>query len=365
MNTSMSMIERPQLRRAAAVGVDRAMPPPGGRMRCLVCYGPGEARLVDAARPDPGPGEVLLRVRRVGLCGEELDSFLGPDRGACYPRVPGQTVAGDVVSAPPESGLLPGGQVYAMPYLRCGSCPACRQGDASCRRTQVLGVHRDGSIAEYVAVPAESVYRTDGISMDDAAMLGSLAKGAHAVRRAGIRSGQRVLVMGAGASGIATALFASLKGALVTLLDDRAERLNLCRSMLGLEGVLTGQDDVAKLWRLTSGNYFDVVLDASGDPATIERGFGFVAHGGTYVLATRSPGRICIADAEFNRRETTLIASHHPTLDDFRTALEALKAGRVPTRSINTHRATLSSLTWALPQWMQPASGVIQAIVEI
>jgi 2-desacetyl-2-hydroxyethyl bacteriochlorophyllide A dehydrogenase len=317
--------------------------------------------------PTVGEGDVLLRVRRIGVCGTDMHIFRGTQPFLQYPRVMGHELSGEIVTAPAGSGLAAGDQVFVMPYLSCGECVACRKGKTNCcTRIQVLGVHRDGGMAEYLAIPAQFVLKTEGISLDDAAMLEFLAIGMHAVRRAAVAAGQRVLVVGAGPIGVAVALFAKLRGAEVTVLDARADRLAFCKDALQVAHVVTvGDGDREALQAITEGDFFDAVFDATGNIKAMERGLDFVAHGGTYGLVSIVPERISFSDPEFHKRETTLLGSRNATVDDFREVLAAIKAGLVPTRAMNTHRATLDEFVDVLPHWMDPASGVIKAIVEV
>ena len=337
------------------------------QMKCVVCESPGDLQLGFKPVPEAGPGEVLLRVRRIGVCGTDMHIFRGTQPFLAYPRVMGHELSGEVATAPGDSGLAPGDEVLVMPYLSCGDCVACRKGKTNCcTRIQVLGVHRDGGLAEYLAVPAQFVLKTDGISLDDAAMVEFLAIGLHAVRRGAVAAGQRVLVVGAGPIGVAVALFAALNGAQVTVLDARDDRLGFCRDVLKVAHTVTaGEGDVEALRTITGGDFFDAVFDATGNIKAMERGLEFVAHGGTYVLVSIVLDRISFADPEFHKRETTLLGSRNATVDDFREVLAAMKAGLVPTRAMNTHRATLDEFIDTLPRWMDPASGVIKAIVEV
>ena len=337
------------------------------QMKCVVCESPGDLQLGFKPVPEAGPGEVLLRVRRIGVCGTDMHIFRGTQPFLAYPRVMGHELSGEVATAPGDSGLAPGDEVLVMPYLSCGDCVACRKGKTNCcTRIQVLGVHRDGGLAEYLAVPAQFVLKTDGISLDDAAMVEFLAIGLHAVRRGAVAAGQRVLVVGAGPIGVAVALFAALNGAQVTVLDARDDRLGFCRDVLNVAHTVTaGEGDHEALREITGGDFFDVVFDATGNIKAMERGLEFVAHGGTYVLVSIVLDRISFADPEFHKRETTLLGSRNATVDDFREVLAAMKAGLVPTRAMNTHRATLDEFIDTLPRWMDPASGVIKAIVEV
>ena len=336
-------------------------------MNSVVCQSPGELALVQRPLPQAQAGEVLLRIRRIGLCGTDMHIFRGTQPFLEYPRVMGHELSGEVVTAPPGSNLSPGDQVYVMPYLSCGKCVACRKGKTNCcTNIRVLGVHCDGGMAEYLALPEQFVFPTEGISLDDAAMLEFLAIGAHAVRRGSVSAGQNVLVVGAGPIGMAVAVFARLKGGKVTVLDGRADRLAFCRDALAAEHTVElGEHDKATLAEVTGGEYFDVVFDATGNVSAMERGLEFVAHGGTYVLVSIVRDRIGFSDPEFHKRETSLLGSRNATADDFKEVLAAIKAGLVPTGLMNTHRSTLAQFVDVLPNWMDPASGVIKAIVEV
>jgi len=336
-------------------------------MKKIVCESPGTLRMVEDAMPVPLEGEVLLRVRRIGVCGTDMHIFRGTQPFLEYPRVMGHELSGEVVSAPAGSGLAAGDPVYVMPYLSCGTCVACRAGKTNCcTRIQVLGVHRDGGMAQYLCLPAQFVFKADGISLDDAALLEFLAIGAHAVKRGAVRSGQRVLVVGAGPIGAAVALFARLKGAEITVLDARADRLAFCKEVLGVShAVALGELDKPQLSALTDGEFFDVVFDATGNVKAMERGLEFVAHGGAYVLVSIVRDTISFSDPEFHKRETSLLGSRNATADDFREVLEAMRSGLVPTALMNTHRATFDEFIDVLPRWMDPASGVIKAVIEV
>lgn len=336
-------------------------------MKSIVCETPGVLRMRQLPIPVPAADEVLLRVRRIGLCGTDMHIFRGTQPFLAYPRVMGHELAGEIVSAPAGAGLAVGDQVYVMPYMACGDCVACRQGKTNCcTRIEVLGVHRDGGMCEYLAVPAKFVFKTDGVSLDDAAMIEFLAIGAHAVRRGAPRSGQKVLVVGAGPIGMAVMLFAAQKGADVTVLDARADRLRFCQNVLKMQRVVTlGPDDKEQLSTISNGDFFDVVFDATGNIDAMNRGIEFVAHGGSYVLVSIVRSTLSFSDPEFHKREMSLLGSRNATPEDFQEVLAAIKAGLIPMAQLNTHRATLDEFSGVLAHWMDPASGVIKAIVEV
>lgn len=334
-------------------------------MDVVVCAEPHQLKLEQRPKPARAEGEVLVRIRRIGVCGTDMHIFTGNQPYLSYPRVMGHELAGEVEEAPEGSGLNPGDPVYIIPYIACGTCVACRKGKPNCcTRIGVLGVHRDGGLAEYLSVPQGLVKKAEGITLDQAAMAEFLAIGAHAVRRANVESGQQVLVVGAGPIGIAVALFSRLRGASVTALDGRADRLDFCRETIGVEATVSLGDSTAEeLAGLTDGDFFDVVFDATGNPKAMEAGFAYVAHGGTYVLVSIVSSDIGFSDPEFHKREMTLMGSRNATAEDFETVVQAMRDGRVPTDALHTHSVSLADLPNCFPGWLDPSAGVIKAIV--
>lgn len=335
-------------------------------MLTVVCRSPGVLHAEDRPEPARGDADVLVRVKRVGVCGTDLHIFTGDQPYLEYPRVMGHELSGVVAEAPAGSRLRAGDPVFVMPYLSCGRCVACRCGKTNCCvNIQVLGVHRDGAFTELLAVPQAFVHKAEGVSLDQAAMVEFLAIGAHAVRRGELAAGQRVLVVGTGPIGMAALIFARLRGARVTALDTRAERIGFCVQTLGAEaGVVVGPDDEATLAESSGGEFFDVVFDATGNRHAMERGFRFVAHGGKYVLVSIVRDAISFSDPEFHKRETTLLGSRNATMEDFETVLAAMRAGQIPDGALNTHRLQLHNVPADFPMLLDPAQQVIKAIVE-
>jgi 2-desacetyl-2-hydroxyethyl bacteriochlorophyllide A dehydrogenase len=334
-------------------------------MLTVVCDTPGTLRAEERPMPSPAAGEVLLRVRRVGICGTDLHIFAGRQPYLQYPRVMGHELSAVVAGVSSDSRLAEGDMVYVMPYLSCGRCVACRLGRTNCCvELQVLGVHRDGAFTEYLSVPEPFVHRAEGLTLDQAAMIEFLSIGAHAVRRAQVREGQRVLVVGAGPIGMGAILFAKLRGAAVVALDSRPDRLAFASRVLGTRASVTvGAGDVDQLADLSENDFYDVVFDATGNPAAMERGFRFVAHAGTYVLISVVSADITFSDPEFHKRETTLLGSRNATAEDFETVVATMREGRVPA-ALNTHRMALADVPEKFPTLLDPAAGVVKAIVE-
>ena len=333
-------------------------------MKAVVCENPGELRVVERPAPYPKDDEILIRIRRVGLCGTDYHIFAGRHPFLAYPRVMGHELAGEVVSVPSGSAFRPGQIVSINPYLACGVCIACRKGKPNaCVNISVLGVHADGGMCELLAVPQGAVIDATGLTLDQAAMLEFLAIGAHAVARSTIQSGDRVLVAGAGPIGIAVALFARLEGAAVTLVDRRAARIAYARDRLGFDNIaLAGPELAAALIDRTNGEAFDVVFDATGSLEAMAQSLNFVAHGGALVLVGVAPGDLVFPDPEFHKRETTLIASRNALKADFERVIGAMKDGKLPLDALQTHSLRLEEIPDRLPELIAGADDVLKAI---
>ena len=336
-------------------------------MRALQCIEPGKLAVIDRPTPSPGPGEALVRVRRVGVCGTDLHIYEGSHPFLKYPRVIGHELSGEIAEVGSGCTMPVGQQVFVIPYLSCGVCVACRRGKTNCcQRIAVLGVHVDGGMAEYVCVPETNVVAADGVTLDEAAMIEFLAIGAHAVRRAGIQAGDRVLVVGAGPIGVGCMIFAMLRGGAVTALDMRQDRLDFCRRVLFVDHtVVSGSDTLQTLSEVTGGDFFDIVIDATGKASSMAAGFDYVAHGGAYVLVSVVRDTISFSDPKFHAREMSLLGSRNATREDFVTVFSSMREGHVPTAALATHRAPLEEAPARFPEWIRPETGVIKALVEI
>jgi 2-desacetyl-2-hydroxyethyl bacteriochlorophyllide A dehydrogenase len=336
-------------------------------MKAVLCDRPDTLSVIERPEPKPAAGEALLRVRRVGVCGTDYHILGGRQPYLNYPRVMGHELGAEVVEAPAGSALTPGMTVVVVPYLSCGTCRACRRGLTNCcRRISVLGVHQDGGMAEYLAVPVPNVIPAPNLSLDQAAMVEFLAIGAHGVRRAAITAEDSVLVVGAGPIGMAALIFARARGAAVTVMDLRADRLDFSRTELGAEAAVTASPEASEeLAALTEGEFFDVVIDATGHLPSIQRGLSFVGHGGRYALLSIVQDDIAFPDPEFHKRETTLLASRNALPEDFAEVMRQIEAGAVPTAALATHRAPLVSAPEFVPVWSTPQAGVIKAILEV
>ncbi len=337
-------------------------------MKAVVCSQPGRLEITDRPRPAAPPeGWVRLAVSRVGICGTDYHIFEGKHPFLEYPRVMGHEISAIVVDAGSGSRLAPGALVVVNPYISCGSCIACRRGKPNCcTAIRVLGVHTDGAFCEEILMPEQNLYPANGLSPEAAATVEFLAIGAHAVRRSAVAPGARSLVIGAGPIGLGTAVFSRIAGHDVTLLDTSAERLAFAVGKLGFSGGLLADEGLGEaIARATDGDGFDVVFDATGNAASMERSFAYVAHGGTLVFVSVVKNDIRFSDPEFHKREMTLVASRNATREDFDHVIASIGNGLVPVDKLVTHRTTLDQAVHDLPRWAHDKAGLVKAVITV
>jgi threonine dehydrogenase-like Zn-dependent dehydrogenase len=335
-------------------------------MKVLVCEEPG--KLIYAARPTPVPqaGYALLKILRIGICGTDLHAFDGTQPYFNYPRVLGHELAAEVMVD--NGDFKMGDLVTVIPYLNCGTCLACRAGKTNCcSNIQVLGVHVDGGMAEYLEVPTRLILPANGLSLDELALVEPLAIGAHGVRRADVQKDEFVLVVGAGPIGLGAMEFARIAGAQVVALDINSQRLTFCKEKLKVAYTINAatEDVTARLQEITGGDMPTVVIDATGSQKAINNAFQYMAHGARYVLIGLQKGDISFSHPEFHKREATLMSSRNATREDFDHVLWAMKNKLVDPANYITHRVKFGDVAAEFSKWIDPANGVIKAIVEL
>lgn len=337
-------------------------------MKGIVCERPDLLRSIDLPEQVPEAGEALVSIKRIGICGTDLHAFKGNQPFFVYPRILGHELSGVVEQlGAGVDGVAVGDQVSVIPYLHCGSCVACRLGKTNCCVSlRVLGVHEDGGMRERFVVPATHLIRTDGLSLDESALLEPLAIGAHAVRRGALAPGETSLVIGAGPIGLGVMAFAKRAGARVIAMDVNEERLAFCRAWAKADGTVNALDQPERrLAELTGGDMPTTVFDATGNAGSMTKAFGLAAHGGKLVYVGLVKADITFHDPEFHKRELTLLGSRNATRDDFGQVLAAVRQGDIASLGYITHQAPFDELIGEFPGWMNPANKVIKAMAVL
>lgn len=337
-------------------------------MKILTCTSPRSFEYSEQTKPVVSKDHAVIKIKRIGICGTDLHAYEGTQPFFNYPRVLGHELAGEVIDADNASDFKKGETVTLIPYFNCGNCIACRSGTPNCCvNLKVFGVHIDGGMKEYISVPSSSLVHGDGLSAEALALVEPLAVGAHGVRRVGVKPGEFVLVVGAGPIGLGVMEFAKIAGAHVIALDVNEKRLEFCRAKLKIKHTINAASaDVTSVLReLTNNDMPTVVIDATGSLKAINNSFQYMAHGARYVLVGLQKGEVSFSHPEFHKREGTLMSSRNATRADFDQVVGALKSGKIDPVTYITHRVAFDQVKDNFAGWLDPANGVIKAMVEI
>lgn len=337
-------------------------------MNAIVLREPGRFELVVREEPArPAPGHALVRVRRVGICGTDWHAWRGKQPFFTYPRVLGHELGVEVIEVnDPSSPLRPGDRCAVEPYLNCGTCIACRANKGNCCvRLEVLGVHRDGGMQEFIVVPSNKLHASATLSFEQLALVETLGIGCHAAARGQVQRGDNVLVIGAGPIGLSVLPFVQADGGRLIVADVSETRLAFCREWLrDVSTVDANAGVVDRLRDLTGGDLPAVVIDATGNPRSMANAFEYVANGGRLVFVGLFQGDVAFNDPNFHRREMTLLASRNALPADFSRIIRLVEDGTIDTRPWITHRTGHQDLCSTIEDWARPESNVLKAMVS-
>lgn len=328
-------------------------------MKALSLTEPGHLALIELPEaPVPGPGEALVAIRAIGICGTDIAGYLGKMPFIEYPRILGHELGVEVLAVGADvTHLKIGDRCSVEPYLNCGVCHACRYGKTNCCETlQVLGVHCDGAMRERMILPADKLHPCNELSFEQLALVETLAIGCHAVNRACIQAGEDVLIIGAGPIGLTVLEFARLTGVKITVLDlNESRRAFIQKHYAGVRVVGSLPDEPCA----------QVVFDATGHAGSMARTLMLARFTGriVYVGITKEP--VMLDDPLFHRRELTLIASRNAVSADFPRILGLIQAGQIDTRPWITHRCDFEELRLRIIDWVKPTSAVVKAVVKV
>ena len=334
----------------------------------IVLEKPGQFLTTDGPTPTLAPGEALVRVHRIGVCGTDLHAFAGHQPFFSYPRLLGHELGVEVIDPGSDpQDLKVGDRCSVEPYLNCGHCVACRRGKPNCCASlNVIGVHRDGGMRPFIAIPAHKLHRSAKLDYEQLALIETLGIGAHAIERAEGTSQDFVLVIGAGPIGLSVIQFARITGATLAVMDVSEPRLAFCREQLGvIHTVIAGADATAQLKAIGGGDLPTIVIDATGNPTSMAATFELVAHGGRIVFVGLFQGDVTFNDPNFHRRELTLCASRNALPQTFRDIIHLVEAGRIDTRPWITHRFALAETPTVFPRDIAGNPAVLKAIIAV
>ena len=302
--------------------------------------------------PTPGEPEALVKIRRIGVCGTDLHAFAGRQPFFDYPRVLGHELGVEVLKAPAGCGIGVGDRCAIEPYLACGHCHSCQKGRSNCCESlQVMGAHVDGGMQELFKVDPQRLYSSEKLSFDQLALVETLGIGANAIKRAQIQAGQKVLIVGAGPIGLAVLQFAVAEGADVTILDVSQNRLDFAEQLGGIPQTEIGKE------------LFEVVFDATGNKAAMEKSFEYVNFAGKLVLVGLIQGDITFHDPTFHRREMTVLSSRN-SFGLFPEIISKIEKGSIDTQPWINHRLSLGQVPAEFKS-LRHLPSLIKAVIEM
>jgi threonine dehydrogenase-like Zn-dependent dehydrogenase len=381
-------------------------------MKTLILEEPQVFKFIEQDQPSClEPHEALIKIKNIGICGTDYHAFRGKQPFFSYPRVLGHELGAEVLAVGRANDRIKvGDKVTVEPYINCGKCQACSNGKSNCcENLQVLGVHTNGGMCEFIKVPMHKLHASKTLTFEQLALVEPLSIGAHAVQRAAVSAQDLVLVIGAGPIGLSVIQFAKLAGATVAVLDVNTERLDFAKEQLKAdillhsskgftteelreqieqklktiidntksdpnvaEGLATKKSPSGGFRNLErfrgsefSGQLPTIVFDATGNPNSMKNAFNYVAFGGKLVFVGLFIGDVIFDDPLFHRREMTLFASRNSLSQDFTNIIRWMEEGNIDVDKWITHRADFDDLPNVFEEWLNPESKVIKAMVSL
>lgn len=301
-------------------------------MKVVYVEEPGKIEIREKEMPAIKKGEALLKIKYCGICGADVATFTGNQPFTTYPRIPGHEFSAEIVEIEEnDKGLKAGDIVTANPYFNCGHCYSCERGIVNaCTDNQTMGVQRDGSFAEYVAMPIERIYPGKGLSAKTLALIEPFSIGYHAVSRGHVKPGHKVLVIGAGAIGIFAAVSAKLKGAEVYISDVFEKRLQNALKF-GVDGVIdvSKEDLMERTKEITNGNGFDICIEAVGQSATFLNCIDAAAFGADIILIGNGKKETTFNHSILLKKELNVYGSRNALKKDFMELIDLISSGKI------------------------------------
>jgi threonine dehydrogenase-like Zn-dependent dehydrogenase len=336
-------------------------------MLTIVLDHPGKFSAIERPEPAPAPGTALVRVHRIGVCGTDLHAFAGKQPFFSYPRVLGHELGVEVIDPGDEpNGLKAGDRCAVEPYINCGTCIACRRGRPNCcSALQVMGVHVDGGMSPLFRVPSRKLHPSTKLGFESLSLVETLAIGAHAVERAAPTKDDFILVIGAGPIGLSVIQFAQVTGATLAVMDVSDVRLEFCNNVDVKHTLKPGPGALDELRRIGGGDLPTCVIDATGNPGSMNAAFDLPAHGGRIVFVGLFQGDVTFNDPNFHKRELTIMASRNALPATFREVIRLVEERKVDTRPWITHRLNLTDVPRLFPKDIAGNPAVLKAIIEV
>lgn len=333
-------------------------------MKALVLHKPGHTSIQSVPEPLVANGDILLKVRMVGLCGSDLNSFRGLNPLVSFPRIPGHEVSATIVKG--DNTLAEGTDVALSPYSSCGQCASCRRGRPNaCQFNQTLGVQRDGALTEYVVMPPEKLYPAK-LTTKELCLVEPLTVGFHAVSRGRVTADDIVAIFGCGGVGLGAVAGSKARGARIICVDVDDTKLKLAQAAGGADTINSGKESLHdRLLELTEGRGPDVIIEAVGTPATFRAAVEEVSFTGRVVYIGYAKEPVSYESRLFVQKELDVVGSRNAQPGDFRAVIRLLEAKRFPVDEAVSMIVPLEEGPNALRSWSENPSRFTKILVSL
>lgn len=340
-------------------------------MRAIQIAEPKMMRRIEIDEPGrPGPGQALVRTHRMGVCGTDVSCYLGKFPFFDFPRIPGHELGVEVLEVGDGvTNVQVGDRCSVEPYMNCGHCFACRRGAGNCcANLKVIGVMMDGGLCDRFVLRAEKLHPSKKLSMEQLALVETLAIGCHANDRGAPPDGEHALIIGLGPIGLATLEFARLTAAKISVMDMNEQRLEFVRRNYGIENTIhfkADDSELARMRELTGGDMYSVVTDATGNKHSMSGALKYVAPTGTLVYVGITTEEVAFRHPVLHRPEATIKASRNALPPDFSRIIGLIENGTINTEPWITHRTSFEDVIAQFDSFTRPETGVLKAMIEL
>lgn len=337
-------------------------------MKAIVIKAPGQVEITEVEKPTPKHGEALLRLLYGGICGSDLNAYRGTFAYFSYPRIPGHEFSAEIVEiGENDKGLKPGMVVTCNPYFNCGKCYSCHRGLLNCcMDNQTMGVQREGAFAEYITMPHSRIYDGGGLPAKLLALIEPFCISYHAANRADIKSGDKVLVVGAGTIGVLAGIAAKAKGAEVYISDIEPGKLR-CAASFGFDGAVLndGSGAVKKAAAdITGGDGFDVAIEAVGLPSTFQDCIDAAAFGGRVAVVGVGKKNLDFNFTDIQKKELNVMGSRNALQNDFLELINLVKTTDVGLEQVVTNCYQWTEAKEAFSGFDQNAGQMLKVLLD-
>jgi len=337
-------------------------------MRALYIIEPGKTEIRRIPKPQPLPGQILLKIAMVGFCGSDLSSFRGTSPLQQYPTILGHEIAASIAElgdGVPDT-FQPGMNVTVSPYSSCGKCAACRRNRPNaCRDNQTMGVRRPGAMTEFITAAYVDIYPSQELTAKELALVEPLTVGFHSVERGRVTADDNVTVLGCGIVGLGAVAGSAARGANVIAVDIDDRKLRIAKKAGASHVINSAHTDLHNaLVELTAGNGPDVIIEAIGLPATFRAAVDEVAFTGRVVYIGYAKSPVEYDTKLFVQKELDILGSRN-CLGDFPNVIKLLEDHAFPVDDVVTKIVPLDHAGQALAQWNQNPADVTKIMVDI